>query len=109
MWVSSLDSVSYVFETGYGLSQGPLPRNKVRYLLRASGDEARGLEAMQNSGFAALSIPSPSDRQIGQATFLVDASLTEDGEPDTGPLLDCAIASGLDILELTPVASVPSA
>ena len=105
-WLANLDSVAYVFEAGIGMSQGPLARNQVRYLLRASGDEARAFEVLQRSGFAAFLVPSPSERQAGHATVLVDTALTADGEPDTGPLLDCAIAAGLEVLELTPVASV---
>ena len=106
-WVSSLDSVSYVFENGFGASQGPLARSKTRYLLRVSGDETHAREAMQTSGLSVLPIPSPANRQLGQVVFLIDANITIEGEPDTGPLLDCAIAAGLEILELTPVASVP--
>lgn len=107
-WVSGLDSMTYVFESGPSVSQGALPRNQIRYLLRAAGDEALASAALRSAGFAPISINAPSDRSLGYLTYLIDIDLAADGALDTGPLLDSAIASGVDILELTPVTSVQS-
>lgn len=102
-WVAGLDSMTTVFESGPSISQGALGRNQVRYLLRAQGDESRASSALRGAGFSMISISAPA----GQLTYLVDIEVPIEGAVDTGPLLDIVIASGLDILELTPVASVP--
>ena len=106
-WVSGLDSMTYVFESGPSVSQGALPRNRIRYLLRAEGDAARASAALYAAGFSPILINTPNNQNLGQLTCLVDIDRGVDGTVDTGPLLDSVVGSELDVLELTPVASVP--
>jgi len=107
-WVSGLDSMTHVFETGLGLSDGPRPRGKVRYLLRVTGEAANASRALQNPVSDALAINTASNYGLAQWVFLVDVAVTADGDVDTGPVLDWALASGLDVLELAPTASLVS-
>lgn len=106
-WVSALDATTHVFESGPTQSVSALRRQQVRYLLRATGDEAKALAALQNVGFSPISIHAEGDLGIGQLTYLIDVERSDDGTVDTGPVLDGVIASGLELLELTPVGSGP--
>jgi len=99
--------MTYVFESGPSVSQGALPRNRIRYLLRAEGDAARASAALYAAGFSPILINTPNNQNLGQLTCLVDIDRGVDGTVDTGPLLDSVVGSELDVLELTPVASVP--
>ncbi len=107
-WVSGLESITHVFESGPTRSLQAVRRHQVRYLLRATGDNARASASLRSAGFEPLAVNMPSLNAADHLTYLVDVDLAEGGLANTGPLLNCVVESGLELLELSPVASAPN-
>jgi predicted ABC-type transport system involved in lysophospholipase L1 biosynthesis ATPase subunit len=107
-WVAELEQVCYVFEAGQTGDSVPLQPHKTRYLLRVSGDAEPIASAMQSAGLSASAIRAPSDLQSSRSAFLVDVHCDSNAIADTGPLLDLCVQLELDVLELLPIASLPS-
>lgn len=107
-WVADLEETVYVFEAGATGNSGPLLPHKTRYMLRVGGDTDRIMPAMRNAGLPASLIHAPSDLQLHRSAFLVDVNCDSNAIADTGPLLDLCVELDLEVLELLPIASLPS-
>ena len=106
LWVADLDENLYVFEAGAVGVAAPLSQDRARYLLRVIGELPLVSAALQQARVFATAIHAPSDLRLGRSAFLVDVDIDSNGVANTGPLLDVCMQSNLELLELTPIASV---
>ena len=105
-WIADLDENLYVFEAGACGRRRAVAEIGHDTGCVSSENCQLVSAALQQARIFATAIHAPSDLQLGRSAFLVDVDIDSNGVANTGRLLDVCVQSNLELLELTPIASV---